>query len=405
MKLLNTPILYEQSFEAIDHEKGIISGVHVCCEGEAKGHGVSLDKEFIRNVVSFGNEQSVGVKSRFGHPNMSTTTLGTFIGRFKNFKYKLIERSGGEKAGTAVADLHLDEVSKKSPNGNLFEYVLEMADTNPDMFGNSIVFRHGEDKEEKEKVGEDDKGKPIYKTKRIATIEALAASDLVDSPAATDKLFSSDNLAANVTEYLDQNPELYKILSDKPEIVEGFLTNYNNYLGKKKTEKTNSKKPIAMAEKNENKPKKDATVESVFAELQTANMRIEELETASMTHEITLKTLNTQIKTAQTTNEQLTAKIAEKDRVIAETTETSQAVIDMGVKIGIQENEIKSLKVNNGSLTEQLQGATALLETTTSALNKANAANGYKKGTDVGLRSDGAKSERELQMEKNAAQI
>jgi len=34
----------------IDNEKGIIEGVSVCTVGEAKGHGVHLDNEFIQTV-------------------------------------------------------------------------------------------------------------------------------------------------------------------------------------------------------------------------------------------------------------------------------------------------------------------------------------------------------------------
>ena len=70
---------------SIDREAGIIRGVSVCTEGEAKGHGVHLDSEFIQTVTDLGNAKKQGLKARFGHPNMCSTALGTFIGRYKNF--------------------------------------------------------------------------------------------------------------------------------------------------------------------------------------------------------------------------------------------------------------------------------------------------------------------------------
>ena len=48
MKYLASDPIYVQSFDSIDHEKGIIKGVKVCSEGDAKGHGVYLNKQFIR---------------------------------------------------------------------------------------------------------------------------------------------------------------------------------------------------------------------------------------------------------------------------------------------------------------------------------------------------------------------
>ena len=65
MKLLASDPIYIQKFDEIDFEKGIIKGVKVCSEGDAKGHGVYLNKQFIRDVVKFGKEQTVGVKARF----------------------------------------------------------------------------------------------------------------------------------------------------------------------------------------------------------------------------------------------------------------------------------------------------------------------------------------------------
>ena len=153
-KLFASDPVYAQVFEAIDREAGIIEGCRVCSEGEAKGHGVWLTEKFIRDVAKFGRSQKQGVKARFGHPNMCSTALGTFIGRYKNFRIETEEGTPGfdeydseelAKEGKApkqkgyrthaVADLHLDYSSKELPKlGNAFDYILGMAEKNPDMF-------------------------------------------------------------------------------------------------------------------------------------------------------------------------------------------------------------------------------------------------------------------------------
>ncbi len=251
-KHFNTPIVYGQEFENIDRDKGIIKGVHICCEGEAKGHYINLDRDFIKDVTKLGNEQQTGVKSRFGHPNMSSTTLGTFIGRFHNYRNTYIDRDG-IKSLTSIADLHLDESSKKSPNGNLYDYTLELAETNPDMFGSSIAFIEGATKYKKEKTGEkDDKGHDIYKDKPYVTINSLLATDLVDDGAATDRLYSSNSFAERVTLYLDDNPEIYDILSNQPEIVDNFMNHYKTYISNKEQLSLIKNQTIMPEKKDEN---------------------------------------------------------------------------------------------------------------------------------------------------------
>ena len=70
----------------VDRENHIIHGVAVCSPGEAKGHGVHVDREFTADVVRFGQDGSRGQRSRFGHPAMSANALGTHLGRVENFR-------------------------------------------------------------------------------------------------------------------------------------------------------------------------------------------------------------------------------------------------------------------------------------------------------------------------------
>ena len=81
-------------------EEGIIKGVSIATEGEIKGHGVWADSKFLSQIVEKGKEYEKGVKARFGHPNMSSTDLGTYLGRFKNFR---------KEGDQAIADLYIDQ--------------------------------------------------------------------------------------------------------------------------------------------------------------------------------------------------------------------------------------------------------------------------------------------------------
>jgi len=247
----------------INADKGVIEGVSVCTVGEAKGHGVNLDSEFIEDVRAFGAEKKQGLKARYGHPNMSSTALGTFLGRFKNFTVD----------GDHVrADLFLSNEAKVTPQGDLHAYVIGMATNEPDMFGTSIVFTPG-----KEYVRGDDGEKvydfydtdewgcrfakkeyedmPIY-----VECEELHGCDAVDEPAANEGLFSAfskETIAGQVTEFLDLHPEFWKQLESNPAIVEvlahhgdkmdGFFNRYRAYREHSKESKMDTKKAEADA--------------------------------------------------------------------------------------------------------------------------------------------------------------
>jgi hypothetical protein len=214
---LNTPPIFSQKLSKVDREKGIINNIVVASIGEAKGHNLHLNSKFLDDIVLLATDHQTGIKARFGHPNICATALGTYLGRYKNYR-----RKGDE----VLADLHLDDSAKKSPKGNLYDYVLDMAENNPDMFGASIAFKRGKDKIELSEVD----GENIEKS--FATIKALYATDLVDSPAATDGLFEvfhEDDLASQVTIFLDQHPQVFELLDKKPQILDEFVANYKHY--------------------------------------------------------------------------------------------------------------------------------------------------------------------------------
>jgi len=207
--------------EVIDSDKGIMRGVAIVREGEAKGHGVHLDSDFVADVVRLGNDKENGVKMRFGHPTMSGNALGTFLGRAKNF------RVDGE---IARADMFLSQEAKDTPNGNLWKYTIAHARNSPDMFGASIVFTRGD------RFQKDDDGNRVDTSDRdkktFVSIEKLHGADMVDSPAATDGVFSAfsrDSFAGTVTDFLDQHPEVFDLVRQNPDVLTGFMARYQEY--------------------------------------------------------------------------------------------------------------------------------------------------------------------------------
>ena len=246
---LSTPYMTTRP-ESVDAEKGIVFGVSVVTAGEAKGHGVSLDESFVDDVIRMGNAAGEkGVLSRYGHETMCSTALGKFIGRAKNFR-----KVATEAGPAAKADLYLSQTAKLAQGGdghgnvvNLWDYVLEMAQKEPDACGMSIVFSVGGrykkdpqgarvdypqfDENVTPKDRDDQRRKyDAIEGPEFVSVEALHFADLVDQPAANDGLFSAfhqGSLAVQVAEFLDTHPRVIEML-DKPEVVAEFIGRYND---------------------------------------------------------------------------------------------------------------------------------------------------------------------------------
>lgn len=210
-RYFSTPPIFSAPVTSIDRNNGIIRGVTIAQVGPAKGHNGFVDKTFLLQLVDNAASKTAGIKARFGHPNMCSTALGTYLGRFKNFSYS---------NNKVNADLYLDNTARNTPNGDLYTYVLDMAERNPDMFGASIVFEIAESVF----VTEDKEGKKIQN--EYFRLKELRATDIVDEPAATDGLFSSNTFPALATQFLDENPEILNLIFSKPDSIIEFLANY-----------------------------------------------------------------------------------------------------------------------------------------------------------------------------------
>lgn len=238
----------------VDRENGIIRGFAVISKGEAKGHGIEIDETSLDQVVEFGNQAKIGIKSRFGHPAMSSDALGTFLGRAKNFR---------KDGNVDRADLHIDKSAYETPNGNLADYVMTLAEEDPNAFGSSIVF---EGKREPRlnndsTVKKDKDGNEMLPLVRFTK---LLGVDAVDNPAANKGMFGAQFFSDSVMPSAEMAKFLDKFLQD-PSAIEKtvkFLQRYSavkedggENLEKKTEEKEFEEELLAEKEENERKEK------------------------------------------------------------------------------------------------------------------------------------------------------
>lgn len=181
----------------VDRDRMVIERFSVITQGEALGHGLWIDAEFLSSLVDLGNEfGSRGVKSRFTHPGLSSDGLGKALGRSKRFN--LAE-------GQVYADLYLLRAASKSPDGDLPTYVMELAEEDPEVFGASIVFSRDVEGEQVFLDQHSPEGRfqspDPRNTKNLphARLGRLIAVDVVDTPAANPGGFFSAGQEAAAT--------------------------------------------------------------------------------------------------------------------------------------------------------------------------------------------------------------
>lgn len=221
----------------IDVDNGIIRNVVMVQEGEAKGHGLHLEGEFIEEITAYDIKHFFkrGLKARFGHPGASSETMGTQLGVFYNFS---IREKGGRKE--EIADLHLLESADMSPtHPNMRQWVINMAQERPDFIMSSIVFRAGsyyqkDEKGKKQYVWTyDQDGNWVRANSKMKVYVEFGSkgehyyTDIVEAGAATERLFSNEVnkhlYVVQVEDFLDQHPEIHEFLKSNPEAVQRWL--------------------------------------------------------------------------------------------------------------------------------------------------------------------------------------
>ena len=355
----------------IDFEKGIIKNVVMCQVGEAKGHGLHLEQDFIDGLVAYDkkNFAKIGVKCRFGHPAMSDTTMGTQMGMFHNFKVV------GDKA---VGDLQLLEAAELSPTRpKMRSWMLKMAEEQPDFVMMSIVFNSNthyqrDENGKKRKIWyykevKDDEGNQthvwvssnpelgnVYVDFDDTAIHYY--TDAVEAGAATENLFSNQfnnqKYAVAAADWLsNENPQILKFLQENPNKLLEFATKCGIKLPKQKYtvgEKAKAFKEYIFGSEEaegivafdeENHITKE-THETLLAEArtefetektalkttQTAEIELKEKEITQLKNQI--EVLKKEPIEAETTFEETPANEAQPNKFLCET--TRKVMADLG---------------------------------------------------------------------------
>lgn len=238
-RMKSMPILLEFEASKIDQEAGVIHDVVAVQEGEAKGHGVHLEGEFVSNVVAFDRQTfgDRGVKVRLGHPGASDDAMGTQLGFMRNPRTR---KQDGKMQ--AIYDLHLLDAAGNSPTkGDMKSWVLQMAAEAPDFIMSSIVFspsgyyqrkpNGNKHRLEVDKYGDLINYKPEWGNIFAEFDQNQGAlhhyTDLVEAGAATNSLFSNTAnhqlFVARLGEWLDDNPDIREFVQNNPEKVQAFL--------------------------------------------------------------------------------------------------------------------------------------------------------------------------------------
>jgi hypothetical protein len=222
----------------------IIEGVSIISVGEAKGHGLFVDAQTLREVKACAETYAGGVKVNLDHG----AGIKDIVGFCDNF------RIIGEKL---VADLNLLKNAERK------DYVLEIAEKLPDAFGISIAFSG-----------------PVREIdgKRFASCEELYSADLVQTPAANPTgLFSFEAKAVdkNLTNMEDEKTQAEEIVKEDEIDIADILSrlsaletafgDYKNKMEEKPEEKMAEEKKDEESEMSKLSAKLDTIISNFGA--------------------------------------------------------------------------------------------------------------------------------------------
>ncbi|MBI9016884.1 MAG: hypothetical protein JEZ07_06440 [Phycisphaerae bacterium] len=187
----------------IDREAGVIRNASLITKGDALGHGFVIDDIMLKQVVS--KTSSKGIKCRLTHPDGGwfggKDGVEVLLGTVKN------PRVDGDQVR---CDIHFGKYAEKIPGlGNVKDYLLDLAESNPEYLGLSIVFDRSPFTERTEN------GLPL---KPAGRVKRVLAADFVGDPAANPKgmLAAGDNDESDASDDdAKNNPDIGDIEMDK----------------------------------------------------------------------------------------------------------------------------------------------------------------------------------------------
>lgn len=178
--------------EGVDERNAIIRGFVIAELGVFKTERGEFDLKSLQLIKQLMmSRNGAGLKSRFKHPTLSDDGLGKFLGRARNPRMKVLERDGKRTQGV-VGDLFLDRTSFNTPDGNLADYVLQLAKSDRDALGASLVLEADEEYKIDPKTGQellDADGYPLPPLWRPTKLHAV---DVVDEGDATNSFLSGN---------------------------------------------------------------------------------------------------------------------------------------------------------------------------------------------------------------------
>lgn len=156
----------------VDREAGVLRGVSVITEGEAKGHGMIVDGVTLEQVKACAETYVDGLRVKMDH----YTGIDAMVGVLRDFQID---------GSQLRADLHLIKSHED------FEKILEMAETMPGIFGLSISFS-GESEDVEVPSDDSEEVEPnsgelpdgAVEIVRAARCMEIYSADIVDQPAA-----------------------------------------------------------------------------------------------------------------------------------------------------------------------------------------------------------------------------
>jgi hypothetical protein len=150
-----------------------INGVAILQAGplsESDARPWFIDETSMEQALALAGSFQKGLKARWTHPNMSNDGLGTYLGRWRNFRLS-------ESGDTLLADLHLSRTAFRGGDDSRGQWLMDMAEDDPESFGVSLAPR-SLDLDSMAEAETDDGKQPMR-------FLSLIAADVVDEPAAT----------------------------------------------------------------------------------------------------------------------------------------------------------------------------------------------------------------------------
>lgn len=223
----------------VDRAARVIRGMVVAQLGDFKSDGRgSFDEKSLGLIQSLWPKN--GLRSRWTHPNESSDGLGKFLGRASNPFLGLAKLEDGREVQALRADLTLDASAFESnPNGNLGEYILALAESDPGALSSSLVLQADRERrletDGTPKLGADGKPlPPLWRPKK------LYAADLVDDGDAVDSILGTNRKDVEslrwTRDYLAQGEALLSKLfaGQSRRVTRARLTAYlNRYLARR----------------------------------------------------------------------------------------------------------------------------------------------------------------------------